>query len=296
MIFYHPIYSQLVLPKKHRFPINKYRKLADQIRLLGYEGLLQTPNAASIEQIKLCHESHYVETFIHGNLSEKAEKEMGFPWSKTLVDRTLLSVGASISAAEYALQHKLGVNLAGGYHHAQYDHGAGFCIFNDHAITAKHLINTNQVDKVVILDCDVHQGDGTANILNNNEQIVTCSLHCGKNYPRNKIQSTLDFELKKGCRDEEYLKTLQQALDMIARFYRPDFMIYNAGADIFEKDELGLINVSISGVRQRDQLVIEFCNNHQIPLSIGLGGGYQRDETQLIEVHKQLLFAVFDNC
>lgn len=295
MIFYHPLYSALQLPERHRFPIKKYQKLESTIHAMGFSDRVFEPKPASLAQIKLCHDADYVDAFVNGFLSEKAIKKMGFPWSTTLVERTLLSVGASIEAAEHALEHGLGLNLGGGYHHAQFDHGAGFCIFNDHAITAQHLIQQNLVERVVILDCDVHQGDGTADILHDNDNIITCSLHCAQNFPRAKACSDLDFELEKGCTDAQYLQTLQQALDLIKRLYRPDIIIYNAGADIYHKDELGLLDISLAGVLERDRTVISFCKNNGIPLSIGLGGGYQRNEEQLIEVHKQLLLAVFEN-
>lgn len=262
---------------------------------MGFSNRVFKPKPASLAQIKLCHDANYVDAFVNGFLSEKAIKKMGFPWSTTLVERTLLSVGASIEAAEYALEHGLGLNLGGGYHHAQFDHGAGFCIFNDHAITAQHLIQQGVVERVVILDCDVHQGDGTADILYGNDNIITCSLHCAQNFPRAKAHSDLDFELEKGCTDAQYLQTLEQALDLVKRLYRPDIIIYNAGADIYHKDELGLLEISLAGVLERDRTVISFCKNNDIPLSIGLGGGYQRNEEKLIEVHKQLLLAVFEN-
>lgn len=295
MIFYHPLYSALQLPERHRFPIKKYQKLENAIHAMGFSNRVFKPKPASLAQIKLCHDANYVDAFVNGFLSEKAIKKMGFPWSTTLVERTLLSVGASIEAAEYALEHGLGLNLGGGYHHAQFDHGAGFCIFNDHAITAQHLIQQGVVERVVILDCDVHQGDGTADILYGNDNIITCSLHCAQNFPRAKAHSDLDFELEKGCTDAQYLQTLEQALDLVKRLYRPDIIIYNAGADIYHKDELGLLEISLAGVLERDRTVISFCKNNDIPLSIGLGGGYQRNEEKLIEVHKQLLLAVFEN-
>ena len=295
MIFYHPLYSALQLPERHRFPIKKYQKLENAIHAMGFSEQVFEPKPASLAQIKLCHDAKYVDAFVNGSLTEKAIKKMRFPWSITLVKRTLLSVGASIEAAEYALEHGLGINLGGGYHHAQFDHGAGFCIFNDHAITAQHLTQQGLVERVVILDCDVHQGDGTADILLDNDNIITCSLHCAQNFPRTKARSDLDFEIEKGCSDTQNLQTLQQALDLIKRFYHPDIIIYNAGADIFYKDELGLLEISLEGVLKRDKKVISYCKNNEIPLSIGLGGGYQRNEEQLVEVHKQLLLAVFEN-
>lgn len=219
---------------------------------------------------------------------------MGFPYSNELVERTLLSVGASIQSSEHALKHGFSANLSGGYHHAYSDYGSGFCIFNDLAIAAAHLINTEQADTVLIFDCDVHQGDGTAQITQNHDQIITCSIHCEQNFPRNKQQSTYDFALPAKTTDAEYLTTLKQALDFCVRIHNPDIILYNAGADIYEKDELGLLNVSLNGVYKRDFFVLNFCKQQKIPLMCSLGGGYQRNLTSLVNVHKQLFKAAID--
>ena len=219
---------------------------------------------------------------------------MGFPYSNELVERTLLSVGASIQSSEHALKHGFSANLSGGYHHAYSDYGSGFCIFNDLAIAAAHLINTEQADTVLIFDCDVHQGDGTAQITQNHDQIITCSIHCEQNFARNKQQSTYDFALPAKANDAEYLSTLKQALDFCVRLHRPDIILYNAGADIYEKDELGLLNVSLNGVYKRDFFVLNFCKQQKIPLMCSLVGGYQRNLTSLVNVHKQLFKAAID--
>ncbi len=219
---------------------------------------------------------------------------MGFPYSNELVERTLLSVGASIQSSEHALKHGFSANLSGGYHHAYGDYGSGFCIFNDLAIAASHLINTEQADTVLIFDCDVHQGDGTAQITQNHDQIITCSIHCEQNFPRNKQESTYDFALPAKTTDAEYLATLEQALDFCVRIHNPDIILYNAGADIYTKDELGLFDVSLNGVYERDLFVLNFCKQHQIPLMCALGGGYQRNLSSLINVHKQLFKAAID--
>ncbi|KDC55876.1 MULTISPECIES: histone deacetylase family protein [Pseudoalteromonas] len=294
-LFYHPLYSALTLPERHRFPIQKYQKLKAEI-----EGLGLTPNnftspiKATPAQLSLCHNQTYINNFLNGTLSNKAIKKMGFPYSNELVKRTLLSVGASIQSSEHALKHGFSANLSGGYHHAYSDYGSGFCIFNDLAIAAAHLINTEQADTVLIFDCDVHQGDGTAQITQNHDQIITCSIHCEQNFPRNKQQSTYDFALPAKTTDAEYLTTLKQALDFCVRIHNPDIILYNAGADIYEKDELGLLNVSLNGVYKRDFFVLNFCKQQKIPLMCSLGGGYQRNLTSLVNVHKQLFKAAID--
>ncbi|WP_166113825.1 histone deacetylase [Pseudoalteromonas sp. Z9A5] len=294
-LYYHPLYSDLTLPERHRFPIQKYQLLKTEIKSLGVlASAFQEPKKATASQLALCHNQRYINDFLNGTLGDKAIKKMGFPYSQQLVERTLLSIGGSIQAAEAAFSHDLTFNLSGGYHHSHSDFGSGFCIFNDLAIAAAHLINTEQADTVLIFDCDVHQGDGTAQITKNHDQIITCSIHCDQNFPRNKQQSTYDFALPAKTTDAEYLATLRQALGFCVRIHNPDIILYNAGADIYTKDELGLLNVSLNGVYKRDLFVLNFCKQHQIPLMCALGGGYQCNLTKLINVHKQLFKAAID--
>ncbi len=294
-LYYHPLYSDLILPERHRFPIQKYQLLKTEIENLGVSAIhFKDPKKATASQLALCHSQRYIDDFLTGGLSDKAIKKMGFPYSQQLVERTLLSIGGSIQAAEAAFSHDLTFNLSGGYHHAYSDFGSGFCIFNDLAIAAAHLINTEQADTVLIFDCDVHQGDGTAQITQNYNQIITCSIHCEQNFPRNKQESTYDFALPAKTADDEYLATLRQALDFCVRIHNPDIILYNAGADIYTKDELGLFNISLNGVYERDLFVLNFCKQHQIPLMCALGGGYQRNLSSLINVHKQLFKAAID--
>ena len=294
-LYYHPLYSDLILPERHRFPIQKYKLLKTEIENLGVSAIhFQEPKKVTASQLALCHSQRYIDDFLNGILSDKAIKKMGFPYSQQLVERTLLSIGGSIRAAEAAFSHDLTFNLSGGYHHAYSDFGSGFCIFNDLAIAAAHLINTEQADTVLIFDCDVHQGDGTAQITQNYNQIITCSIHCEQNFPRNKQESTYDFALPAKTADDEYLATLKQALDFFFLIHNPDIILYNAGADIYTKDELGLFNISLNGVYERDLFVLNFCKQHQIPLMCALGGGYQRNLSSLINVHKQLFKAAID--
>ncbi|MGS0497159.1 histone deacetylase family protein [Pseudoalteromonas mariniglutinosa] len=292
-VYYHPLYSRLALPQRHRFPITKYQLLKHAITELGFTDFIR-PHKATNEQIQLCHTREYTERFISGQLTEKEIKKMGFPWSNQLVERTLYSVGASIQAAESALTTQLAVNLSGGYHHAYSTYGSGFCIFNDLAIAAAHLINTGQVSSVLIFDCDVHQGDGTAEICSAQEGVITCSIHCQQNFPRLKQQSDYDFAIDAGTTDDEYLNTLKSALDFCIRLHQPDIILYNAGADIYQGDELGHFDISLEGVYQRDLLILNTCRQHAIPIMCALGGGYQRDTQQLVTVHKQLFRAIVD--
>ena len=292
MLFYNPIYSDLVLPQRHRFPILKYATLKAQLDDMGLsQYIVQANQKASFEQLNRCHDTEYIDTFCQGAMHPQDIKRMGFPWSTKLVDRTLLSVGASIEAAHTALKLGFAANLSGGYHHAYANKATGFCIFNDLAIAACDLIAKGKADTVLILDCDVHQGDGTAAILKGRPDIVTCSLHCEQNFPRLKEQSDYDFALPKGTQDTVYLDTLEQALTLCTRLHRPDIILYNAGADIFSQDELGHLAVTLEGVRHREALILSHCYHHGIPLMTALGGGYQRDLAQLVTVHKQLFQA-----
>jgi acetoin utilization deacetylase AcuC-like enzyme len=294
-LYYHPLYSQLALPERHRFPIQKYQLLKHAVEELGFtQNHFKQPLKVSPAQLALCHSESYIHNFIHGTLTDKAIKKMGFPYSSALVERTLLSVGASIQAAEQALTTGLTANLSGGYHHAYSDHGSGYCIFNDLAVAAAHLIKTQQADTVLIFDCDVHQGDGSAEIAQAHNNIITCSIHCESNFPRVKQHSDYDFALAANTTDSEYLATLKQALALCVRIHQPDIILYNAGADIYEKDELGLFNISLTGVYQRDQHILSFCKQHNIPLMCALGGGYQRQQSAVVNVHKQLFKAALD--
>lgn len=292
-LFYHPLYSALTLPERHRFPIKKYQQLKHEVERLGYTRFI-SPSPATTAQLSLCHSSDYIADFLNGSLTDKAVKKMGFPHSPELIERTLYSVGASIQAAETALKSGLAANLSGGYHHAYSNYGSGFCIFNDLAIAAAHLIATEQADTVLIFDCDVHQGDGTAQITQQHEQIISCSIHCEQNFPRQKQHSNYDFGLPANTTDAEYLTTLEQALELCVRLHQPDIILYNAGADIYTKDELGLFDISLAGVYERDFKVLNFCKQRNIPLMCALGGGYQRNINNLVSVHKQLFKAALD--
>ncbi|MCG9735256.1 histone deacetylase [Pseudoalteromonas shioyasakiensis] len=294
MFYYHPSYSALTLPERHRFPIDKYRLLKQLVSNFIDEQHFITPQQATKAQLTLCHNPDYVDAFLTGSLDSKAIKKMGFPWSTQLVERTLYSVGASIQGAEFALQQGAAFNLSGGYHHAFTSYGSGFCIFNDLAIAAAHLIDTEQADTVLIFDCDVHQGDGTAEVTKVHPQIISCSIHCQQNFPRIKQQSNYDFALEHGTSDTEYLETVKQALALTIRLHQPDIILYNAGADIASDDELGHFQVSLEGVYQRDHFVLSQAKQAEIPVFAAMGGGYQRNVSRLVDVHGQLFRAAVD--
>lgn len=295
-LFYHSSYSQLPLPPHHRFPIEKYALL--------YQQLMSHPTfaprvkvccapVAQYDQLASAHQVDYINAILQNTLPAAQQKRIGFTLNKALQQRTLHSVGNSIGAAFSALEYGFALNLSGGYHHAFSDHGSGFCVFNDLAIAAKLLIQQQRVNCVLLLDLDVHQGDGSAHILSDDSQIITCSLHAEQNFPRIKQHSDHDFSLPNHCDDTHYLDTLHHALQLVTHLHKPDIILYNAGADVHQNDELGQLDLSLAGVRQRDTLVMAHCQTHNIPLCAVLGGGYQRNVNALVQVHWQLIESYF---
>lgn len=289
-IVFHPIYSQLDLPRNHRFPIEKYQSLHD--RLTSHYpkqfnvNLVGAP--VSPEVLNSVHEQGYIDSFLSGNIEAKAMKRIGFPWSEQFVLRTRFAVAGTIKTALLAAEHGIALNMTGGYHHAHPDFGSGFCVFNDLTIAASELISQHKASRVLIFDCDVHQGDGTAVCTEKRSDIYSLSIHCEKNFPARKQQSDWDIGLAKFCEDEDYLTTVQDALDTAIAAFRPDFIIYDAGIDIHENDDLGLLNISTDGIYQRDCTVFRTAKTHNIPIMAVIGGGYQRDIKALTDVHEQL--------
>ena len=291
-LFFDPVYSQLQLPPGHRFPIAKYQLLYERLCQEGVApAAFQRPRPLTPELLKGALCPQYIDDFVTGGLDDKAVRKMGFPWSPVLVKRTLTAVAGTILAGVASLQGGRAINLSGGYHHAFYDYGSGFCIINDLWISALNLIQQAGVERVLIFDCDVHQGDGTASLAQGHQQIYTVSIHGEKNFPFVKQHSDWDVPLSQGIRDDEYLQcvddTLRQAIDR----FRPDAVIYDAGADIYSGDELGHFEVTLAGVWQRDRLVFEICEQAGLPVSAVIGGGYQRDIDKLVDVHLQLFRA-----
>lgn len=292
-LIYHPCYSELQLPDRHRYPIGKYRALYQALVAAGVpEECFVEPTAATLTELALVHDATYIEALCSGLLDAKAMRRIGFPWSEFLISRSLRSVGGTIQTAKLALQHGLALHLSGGYHHAFAGEGSGFCLFNDLAIAAR-VLQQQGVDKILIFDCDVHQGDGTALIFADDPNIITASLHGEKNFPARKQQSDWDLGLANGCTDELYLQAVQQSLDYLLALHQPDLLLYDAGVDIHQFDDLGLLSISTEGILQRDQLVINRCRDLKIPLAAVIGGGYQRDLTALTAVHLQLFKAAF---
>jgi acetoin utilization deacetylase AcuC-like enzyme len=231
------------------------------------------------------HDPNYVSGFQSGSLDAKAIREIGLPWSEGLRDRTILALGGTMRTCELAKTYGLASHLAGGTHHAHYDRGSGFCIYNDLAVSARYLVNQGLASRVLIFDCDVHQGDGTALLLANEPRAFTCSIHCGKNFPFTKQLSDLDVELDDGLGDADYLNVVTETLHRVLDQFQPQLVLYDAGVDVYKHDPLGRLNVSLDGIRERDTRVISELLKRNIPVATVIGGGYDDDRAALARRH-----------
>lgn len=286
--FYHDHFV-FPLPEGHRFPMNKYSLLRAKVlseRLVEAAHLL-VPDAASDEQILRVHSAEYFYRVIAGTLSQRETRRIGFPWSAQLVERSRRSVGGTIAACRRALLEGAAVNLAGGTHHAYPNHGEGFCIFNDGAIAARAMQVEEGVGQVIIIDCDVHQGNGTAVIFRDDPSVFTFSIHGAKNFPFHKETSDLDIALEDGTRDEVYLDALQTGLKRALELAKADLAIYVSGADPFARDRLGRLALSKEGLAERDRIVFEHCWKAGIPQATVMAGGYARNVYDTVEIHFQ---------
>ncbi|PFG55697.1 acetoin utilization deacetylase AcuC-like enzyme [Vibrio sp. ES.051] len=296
-LIYHPIYSQLQLPKGHRYPIMKYKYLYQsvmaQIEKEGWGKQVQffQPEALTVDEIKQVHDEEYVDLLIKGNMPTAKMRRIGFPWSELLITRTLTSAAGTVLTAEKALEYGVAIHLSGGYHHAHKDFGSGFCLFNDLVIAAKQMLDIEYVDKVLIIDSDVHHGDGTATLCQAEPDIITLSFHCDKNFPARKPQSDLDVPLVRGTEDETFLMTFKEVVEMALNLHRPDLVIYDAGVDIHQDDELGYFNVSTQGIAERDQFLMQTMKERSIPVAAVVGGGYRTNHADLVPIHLQLINA-----
>jgi acetoin utilization deacetylase AcuC-like enzyme len=279
----------LPLPAGHRFPMEKYSRLRDCVSTLNGIELLEAP-AASDTQILYAHDPSYLIKIIEGRLSAEEQREIGFPWSQKMVERSRRSAGATVAAAKNALDEGIAINLAGGTHHAYRDLGSGFCVFNDSAIAARTLQKeVNAKLKVAIIDLDVHQGNGTAAILQQDSSIFTLSIHGENNFPFKKELSDLDLGLPDGCDDQTYLIALEDSLQQLASRFKPDCLIYLAGADPHEGDRLGRLKLSKEGMRLRDERVFAFALDQKLPIAISMAGGYGKEIESTVEIHFQTI-------
>ena len=277
----------LPLPPDHRFPIDKYSRLRRSI--LEKEVIptqdLRIPEPASFEHIGHVHQSDYIDRVVNGALSQKEIRRIGFPWSPELVERSRRSVGGTIAACRTAFQDGVAVNLAGGTHHAHADFGSGYCVLNDCAIAARTMQCEGRTSQVLILDCDVHQGDGTAAIFSSDPSVFTFSIHGARNFPFRKEHSDLDLALEDDTSDETYLNALENGLKQTFSNFEADLVIYLAGADPYFEDRLGRLALTKSGLGKRDQLVYNYTREAGLPLAIVLAGGYARDINHTVDIH-----------
>ncbi|MDP3637515.1 MAG: histone deacetylase [Azonexus sp.] len=285
-LFYTDIFV-LPLPAGHRFPMEKYARLRQTLLASGEFSVsdFHLPPAATDEELARAHDPAYIQQVCCGQLSEKGQKAIGFPWSAGMVERSRRSAGATISACRAAFSDGISVNLAGGTHHAFRDRGEGFCVFNDAAVAARAMQAEGRAKRILIVDCDIHQGNGTASILSGDDSIFTFSIHGARNFPFEKEASDLDIELADGCSDETYLSRLDEGLNTAFDLARPDLVIYLAGADPFHDDRLGRLSLSFAGLAERDRRIFRRCQSPTIPLAIAMAGGYARQIDDTVAIH-----------
>jgi acetoin utilization deacetylase AcuC-like enzyme len=277
----------LPLPEGHRFPMAKYSGLRSKLLadgIVSADDLHEAPQA-SWDDLRLVHTVEYTAAIAGGTLSRDAQRRIGFPWSTQMVERARRSVGATIAASAAALQDGCAANLAGGTHHAFADRGEGYCVFNDVAVAARVLQRDHGVQRVAIVDCDVHQGNGTAAIFAGDSTVFTLSLHGARNYPFKKETSDLDVELDDGMGDEPYLSHLAHTLEETLNRQQPEAIFYLAGADPYEGDRLGRLKLTMAGLQRRDELVLGRCRDAGLPVVVTMSGGYAHDVNAIVTIH-----------
>jgi acetoin utilization deacetylase AcuC-like enzyme len=314
----------LPLPEHHRFPMAKYRLVRERLlaeRVLSADDL-HIPDPIDWTDLRLVHDTAYVDAVAKGELAHEMQRRIGFPWSPMMVERSRRSVGATLAAAREAIAGVVGdglqtvprdvrdalkgvpynkgynvaANLAGGTHHAFRDRGEGFCVFNDVAVAAAVLLRDGAIARAFVVDCDVHQGNGTAAIFRDEPAVFTLSLHGEKNFPFRKEVSDLDLTFADGAGDDEYLAALADHLPRVLDSHRPDVVFYLAGADPYEGDRLGRLKLSIEGLRARDQLVFDTCREGGIPIAIAMSGGYAPDVDAIVTIHCNTIREAVRSC
>ncbi len=281
--FFYTDYIEVPLPEGHRFPMEKYRLLRETLlknNILVHQQLKKAP-LADFSDLVLAHNETYIKHFINGSLPEKELRPIGLTWSHELVKRSLAAVGGFIETSEAALANGFSALLAGGTHHAHADRGEGFCVFNDFAVASLRLIKHKKVNKILIIDLDVHQGNGNSSILGHRDDVFILSLHGEKNYPFRKVKSHLDVALPAGTTDAEYLEALKSALKLVPNDF--DILFYQAGVDNLKEDTLGTFDLSFHGLTKRDQMIFEFAQKR--PLAMAIGGGYAKPIDLTIKAH-----------
>jgi acetoin utilization deacetylase AcuC-like enzyme len=277
----------LPLPDGHRFPMVKYSMLRERVEAAGIcgPGELRVPCPISDEEILRAHERGYLRRVVVGTLTRREMQRIGFPWSERMVERSRRASGGTLGACLAALEDGFAANLAGGTHHAFADRGEGYCVFNDSAIAARAVQDAGLIERVVILDTDVHQGNGTAAILRGDPSVFTFSIHGAKNFPFRKEESDLDLALPDGADDGEFLEALEDGIEEALSSSRAQLAIYLAGADPFEDDRLGRLSISKEGLARRDRLVLESCRECGIAVAVTMAGGYARRVEDTVDIH-----------
>lgn len=285
-IAFHPIY-RYALPPGHRFPMEKYELLPEQ---LLYEGTIKdenlfVPEKAELEDLLLTHSQEYLSKLDGGLLTEKEIRRIGFPMSPVLVERGKYIAMGTYQAARFAMETGIGMNIAGGTHHSFSDFGEGFCVYNDIAIAANMLLERGEAQRILVVDLDVHQGNGTAHIFRNKEAVFTFSMHGEKNFPTRKEVSSLDIGLPDGIEDDAYLAILKDTLPRVIDHFQPDFAFYQAGVDVIKQDKLGRLALTKNGCKERDRFTLQLLKSHQIPVAVSMGGGYSPRIGDILECH-----------
>ena len=295
-IWYHPIYTEGIHPDA-RFPRERYVELIKRLKNLrnSDQFLFLEPKEASRSELVIGHDPHYVDKFLNGKLSDKEIKRIGLtPWTPKLIPRTLRLMGGAIAALNHVVENGgIAGNMAGGTHHAHYDFGSGYCIFNDLAVCALMALQNHNYERVAILDLDVHQGDGTATILQNIDGALTISLHCQENFPFRKAVSDHDLELEANSSDEQFLQKVNQAIDIATKF-NPQLILFQAGVDGLATDALGKLNITRKGMNERNKIVFDMAVKNSIPTVVFMGGGYSKPISHTIDAFSDLFTAAVE--
>lgn len=271
----------------HKFPINKFGELASYLLKKKIINHFHKPHPCSIKTLKGAHSENYISNIINKSLDQNGVKKIGFPLVDSVVKRSLVATGGTVLASKLALEYRIACNTAGGSHHANFDGGAGYCVFNDVAVAANYLLSKGLVKKILIVDLDVHQGNGNSDIFENNKNVFTFSMHSKSNYPAKKSKSDLDIELEDNTEDQKYIETLKDSIQLLNK-QKFDFVFYIAGVDVHFNDRLGKLKLSDDGIKKREEIVIGNFFSKKIPICGVLGGGYNKNFDKLVELHSIL--------
>ena len=280
------LYKHL-LKENHRFPMIKYEMIPEQLINEGTCNMNNffVPGEIEDSTILLTHDRNYYYRLINQELNDKEKRAIGFPMSDMLVKREKKIIQGTVECAMHAIEHGISMNIAGGTHHAFSNRAEAFCILNDQAIASNYLINNGLSKKILILDLDVHQGNGTAEIFTNNNQVFTVSFHGKNNYPFRKEVSDYDYGFEDKTEDKEYLKIITNEVPRLIESFEPDFIFYLSGVDIIDNDKLGKLSISLKGCKLRDKFVLNYCKNNKLPVQVSMGGGYSKEINEIVEAH-----------